>query len=254
VNHAGSGGGSHECTKGGRKVPCSDPALGWFSATSGCYFKALAKAPPAGTPVEPPAHSGSGGYYVRTCGLGGARFMGVSMDQGVVWLASPPAGGGPALPSPAQLAARAVRRLALGAPRIRTSPPVSSAQLLALPTWLWLAGGSWSSRSATAAVPAESVTATARPTRVVWSMGDGGSVVCDGPGTPYTAAPDPHAASPDCGYTYTEPSSTVGGRYPVTATLSWSVDWAGGGSTGRLVEQRTASTELNVMEAEAINR
>jgi hypothetical protein len=42
-------------------------------------------------------------------------------------------------------------------------------ELMFLPTWLWLAGG-WAPTSATATVPGFSVTATATPTSVTWSM------------------------------------------------------------------------------------
>jgi hypothetical protein len=239
----------------GRQVPCSDPALGWFSAADSCYYKALPGAPPPGVPVAPTTHSGSGAFYVKTCGLSGVRFTGVGVNQQVVWLASPPArGGGSALPSPAVLAQSAVRRLGLPGPQIRTSPPADSQQLIFLPTWMWVSGG-WSSQSATAAVPGESVTATARPSKVVWSTGDGAQVTCDGPGTPYTPGADPHAASPDCGHIYTQPSSTVpGGRYTLAATVFWQVNWSGGGASGALNVQRSASVPLLVVEAEAINR
>jgi len=56
--------------------------------------------------------------------------------------------------------------------------------------------------AATAAAGAVSVTAVAKPVAVVWEMGDGGTVTCTGPGTPFPVGADPKSASPDCGYTY----------------------------------------------------
>src|SRR5262249_17759083 len=67
------------------------------------------------------------------------------------------------------------------------------------------------------------VTATASLTRVDWDMGDGHTLTCHGPGTPYQAE-DGSRPSPDCGYSY--PVSSAGmpdESFTVTATLHWSI-------------------------------
>ena len=99
-----------------------------------------------------------------------------------------------------------------------------------IPTWLWLQGRWASVTSPPAAVAGESVTATASPSSVSWSMGDGHTQVCSGPGAPYDYR-DP--SNPRCGYTYRVDSSrqpqdgpSVNDRYfTVTATVTWSVTW-----------------------------
>jgi hypothetical protein len=53
---------------------------------------------------------------------------------------------------------------------------------------LWIDLGAWHDKTASAS------TATAAPSKVVWDMGDGHTLTCDGPGTPYSAA-DSDAAS-----------------------------------------------------------
>ena len=57
-------------------------------------------------------------------------------------------------------------------------------------------------------------------------MGNGDSVTCDGPGTPYSAS-DPNATT-DCSYTWPQ-----AGSYTVTATVYWSVTWTAVGRGGR---------------------
>jgi hypothetical protein len=90
---------------------------------------------------------------------------------------------------------------------------------------------------------------------VTWSLGDGSTVVCNGPGTPYAAGGDPAAPSPDCGHTYARSSAgEPGGVFVVSATVSWGVSWTGGGQSGTLPAlTTTSSAQLRVGESQAIN-
>jgi hypothetical protein len=219
----------------GREMPCYLQGAGWLS-DDGCYYQPatgadLAAAEALGGPVTPP-----GQWYVGQCGYppvaGMTRFR---------VFAAPP---GPEL-----LAAQAVKALKLPLPGIRVNPSPPAAQLVYLPTWLWLDASSWGLRSATASVPGLSVTATAKPSRLVFSTGDGATVTCPGPGTAWTAGKDPNAASPTCGHTYTRP-----GSYALTSTVTWQIGWAGGGRTGTVPDLTTTSTvTLNVTESQALN-
>lgn len=157
----------------------------------------------------------------------------------------------PAL-TPAEVARLARRQLRLPAPAIAANP--SSEQLVTLPTWLWLSSG-WQQQSATASVPGVSVTAVARPTSLVWSMGDGATVTCRDAGIPFPADGDPRASSPACGHTYQ--SSSAGqpnDAYPVAATVHWSITWSGAGQAGEFPDMTTtATTDFRVVESQAIN-
>ncbi len=230
----------------GKSAPCTDPNWGWMGS-NGCYWQ-------VDTQYEPPAwdtadqHPGeSGAWFLFTCldgfpGTGG----------GIVWM--PTAGGLPAPPpAPAVLARQAVNQLVLAGPRIETSP--NAEQLVDVPTWLWVAQSAWVPVSATASVPGESVTATARPSSVTWTLGDGTTIVCQGPGTSYTPRGDPSAPSPDCGHTYRQSSAGQPGLvYAVSATVTWGVTWEGGGQRGGLPALSTTSTAtLRVAESQAIN-
>ena len=102
----------------------------------------------------------------------------------------PPGAAGPAVArlTGAQLARQAFAQFRVAAPTPVLSPSTAVVNYL---TWLWLQGG-WLNQSATATVPGLSATVTAAPSKVVWSMGDGGQVVCAGPGMPWNSS-DPNA-------------------------------------------------------------
>lgn len=154
--------------------------------------------------------------------------------------------------SPAAVAELARNQLRLPKPVIAASP--SGDQLVNLPTWLWLSTG-WRQVSATASVPGVSVTATAAPTSVSWSMGDGAAVICNGPGMPFRPGGDPTAPSPDCGHTYRTSSAGQPGQvFGVTAAVHWTVTWSGAGQNGTFPDLVTTSnTEFRVAESQALN-
>ncbi|WP_330334778.1 hypothetical protein OHS33_36880 [Streptomyces sp. NBC_00536] len=87
-------------------------------------------------------------------------------------------------------------------------------------------------------------------------MGDGSSVSCTGPGTPYTAARG-MTPSPDCGHLYqTTSAKQPGSSFKGTATSTWSVDWAvtGGGRTGQLAEVRQSAFTVTVGEVQVVGQ
>lgn len=184
--------------------------------------------------------TGEGGWYFVSCTPD-------HRDGDLIWIT-----GAPPTVSPEVLAQHARSRLRLPGVVIRLNP--SGDQLVNLPTWLALDPASWQSQSATASVPGVSVTATARPVRAVWSLGEGGSVTCTGPGTSWAAGTDPMASSPDCGYTYRRSSAGVAGAaFSVTVTVTWEVTWAGAGQSGTIAGLSTTGTvPVRVAESQAV--
>jgi hypothetical protein len=163
---------------------------------------------------------------------------------------------------PRSVALEAENSLRLPAPVSHLNP--ASASVVNLPTWLWVDAGIWHSYSVSASVGSVSATAVATPHSVEWSMGDGGAVVCDGPGTPF----DPYIASSEqstgCSYTYARSSagqpspdgSPDDAIFEVRATVNWSVSWsaqgaAGGGELPSLTT--STSTAERVVQVESIN-
>lgn len=194
--------------------------------------------------------SQQGSWYLWQCSGNGAVDGAYHLP---VWIPNGPQGPGAApAPSPAQLAQMARNQLQLPTPSIAANP--AGEQLVNLPTWMWLSNG-WRPVSATASVPGVSVTATATPTSVVWSMGDGSTVTCTGAGTPFPPGTAPTASSPDCGHTYRSSSASQAGQaFPVTATVHWTVTWVGAGQGGVFPDlTTTGNAAFRVAESQALN-
>jgi len=254
AGNTGGGGTSNAGNKGGRGgdgkcrnpsgavIPCERD--GAWAGADGCYY---APADPSPSTIEAlggqPA--GEGGWYQKTCyGQDGTATTGFG---GPVWMA-----GAPPVVSPEVLARQARARLNLPAVVIKMNPPGD--QLVNLPIWLTLEPASWKPQSATASVPGVSVTATARPVKAAWSMGDGTTETCTGPGTAWTSGTDPAKASPDCGHVYRRSSANApGATYTVTVTVTWEVTWAGAGQTGTVPGlTTTGQVQTRVQESQAV--
>jgi hypothetical protein len=222
----------------GEVAACYIAKYGW-NGGDGCYYKPAPDgwAEAFGVPQPPAA------WYEGWCG---------SVTAGLTMLTRMRVLGNP--PGQALLVAEAVRRLRLPAPVIRLNPGPPAPQVLFVPTWLWVDSSLWGSRSAVASVPGLSVTATATPVSVTWSMGDGATVTCHGAGTPWRIGTDPDVESPDCRHTYTIASRDApGGRFTVTASITWRVTWAGGGAFGtEPALTSTASVAVLVVESSAL--
>ncbi len=159
---------------------------------------------------------------------------------------------------PAAMAAEALRYLPLPAPTISTSPARSGMLVVRFPTWLWIDPAAWRPQTSTVSVPGVSVTVTAVPERVVWSMGDGTTLPCDGPGTAYNPAIPDHQQSTGCSYIYSRTSARQPGEaFPLAATIEWRATWAaagapGGGDLG-VVRRSSGPVPVRVGEVQAVN-
>jgi hypothetical protein len=211
-------------------------------------------APPAGG-VQP------GAWYFNTCSTGSAT----GQATGVVWLATGQAAPPVLPPDPAVAGAQAASELQLPVPTLTLSPATTGYVNLA--EWLWIDSTAWHSLSTTAqacnAGGCVTATATATPAYVTWDTGDVSTVTCNGPGTPYDPALLATAQSTACSHTY---ATTSAGQpspdgnpndaaFPVTATITWAVTWAGpDGSAGALPSLTTrGATSLEVAQIESVN-
>jgi hypothetical protein len=104
-------------------------------------------------------------------------------------------------------------------------------------------------QSATAPSVVLSATVTAQPSKVLWTMGDGTTVTCDGPGTPYNPSIPDADQSTDCSHTYQHD-----GAHTAMATIVWTVSWtATNGQGGTLPKvQRSTQFALNVEQRQAV--
>lgn len=223
-------------------VPC-ESASGWWSNERQCYVQLMDPQPVPGHVLWEGRTDGA--IYLCTYSFG---FAVMPLP---FWSDSMPAG--PAAPvDPAVVAQTIVEQMELRAITIGMVPEDSpgSMGVVGLPAWMWVDAPSeqtFGPMTRSASLGGVSVTATARVTKVLWEMGDGGAVTCTTPGTPFS---DGHGGqqSPDCGYTYAQQ-----GTYTIRATSYWSVDWTStSGPSGSIPLQFTQSRILLVGEIQVV--
>lgn len=250
----GDGDGRSACrhtTRGA--VPCHDPVWGWWSNATQCYVSWLVPQPPAGDPLWNGHDSADGGVYQLRC-PGGAPTGVAGAQPGIRLVFLPLA---PELPTVSRIARQAMRSLPLRPAEIGVAPNPGGVGLVGVPVWLWTGNvdATWGPVSISVPGPGITVTAEGNATRIDWAMGDGHTVACDGPGTPYQARYGDRA--PECGHVYAVPSlSQPDGRYRVTATTTWRVRWwvepRGSGAGGEDFFLRKATTSLRINELQVI--
>ena len=154
---------------------------------------------------------------------------------------------------PIDLAKELQKTQHLPAPVIETNPPQGAPQLVNLPTWLWIEPAAWQDQVAGPAVIAgvEQITVTATPTSVTWTLPDGApsTVVCNGPGTPYT----PGATATDCFSQFHSAADATS----VTAAITWTISYLAVGlinEAGSLPGQTTTDTvTVHVDQDQTVN-
>ena len=236
-------------------APADLPTAAGSTKVIACSYQHLPADEAADLDLVSPHPGQRGDWFYHPCQGGDGRTM--RQWQGPVWLAFPAAGPAPLI-DPGALAQEAYRLLPIPTPRLATNPPASRPQLVHVPTWLWVDRATWGARTATVSVPGESVTATATPRQVIWSMGDGQTVLCDGAGVPYQASRGPDGQQSTCAHIYERGSAgEPADQFQVNATVTWLVTWNAVGiapASGQLPPlQRAARIDLTVGEAQALN-
>ena len=247
----GTGGGS--TPGGGGATTVSVPTCpNWVLYST--EFAGSAGPPPAGAPQP-------GAWYFNTCASGTATGEGT----GVAWFATGQAPTAVPPPDPAVAGAQAASELQLPSPSLTLSP--STTGYVNLAEWLWITPSMWhpltTSAQACNAGGCVTATATATPSYVTWDTGDGSTVTCNGPGTPYNPDLPANSQTTACSYTYTTTSAGQpspdgnpnDAAFPITATVTWTVAWSGpDGSAGALPSLTThGATSLKVAQIESVN-
>ncbi|WP_419707935.1 hypothetical protein [Promicromonospora sp. NFX87] len=245
----GGGGGDTKCRFQGDEIPCSN---GFGTWNGSCYVKQADPQPPKDDPIWDGHDDGviveclpyicipTGGDNIPITDCPGRQ---------IYWAPAPPPGGGG--PTPEQLARQAIEQMNFRAGEIAMAP--QGVSVVGFQTWLWV-GDPGESTTGPIERSVGGVTATGTLDRIVYDMGDGQTVTCQGPGTPYKESYG-DADSPDCGHTYTRTSRNQPGlAYTVTATSYWTVNWAGGGQSGTIPLDFTTSVQHQVAELQSILR
>ncbi|MFI1169176.1 ATP/GTP-binding protein [Streptomyces sp. NPDC020801] len=219
---------------------------------SPCVVQEMSPQPPPGSDLWQGHKPGDGAVYTRICPAGAvaASIVGTGvLPFETFWSATVPT----AAVDPRVLAQQAVDKMLLKGPDI-ASPRAGGKYTVGVPVWLWVnkSATTYGPNQASASAGGITVTATARVSKIVWQLGDGSTVTCTGPGTPYQAS-DGMAESPTCGHRYTI-TSAAGGTFQLTATSTWAIDWQvnGGGETGQLTEVRQSQVQVAVGELQAV--
>lgn len=195
------------------------------------------------TPHEPD----SGSWHLKYCD---------GQYQGPVWFGNGGKAPGARPVDPVALAQEAKNRLPIPTPTITITPPPDKV-LVNANTFLSIDSSQWGQRSATADAGGVTSTVVGVPEKVVWAMGDGQQVTCNGPGTPFNWNVDYFDQHPDCGYVYKRSSA----GYPndavsVTATLyyhaTWSASGAPGGGDLGLLSRTSAPVSVRVNEIHTV--
>jgi hypothetical protein len=152
----------------------------------------------------------------------------------------------PVAPTPGQVGQTAESELNLPAPTVSTAPSGGKA-IVNLESWMWIDPADWTPITKSATADGITATATATPISVVWDMGDGNQVTCDGPGVAYnTNIPDADEST-TCGYTYQETSANgPDQKFTITTAIEYDVTWtsvgvAGGGDLGIILGASTTT-------------
>ncbi|MET7888443.1 ATP/GTP-binding protein [Streptomyces avermitilis] len=213
-----------------------------------CTVKKLDPQPPPGSMYWEGKSSKDGAVYERTCknGPDGAPVKST-------FVADTPPGELPV--DPAVVAQQAVAKMKLVGPEI-ASPRATGKYIVGVPMWMWVnkSPTTYGPNTTTATAGNVTVTATAEVSKIVWRMGDGSTVTCNGPGTRYTASYG-RQKSPTCGHSYTRTSAAqTRAKYAVAAIATWKVDWQvnGGGVTGQLTETRQSQTQVGIGELQVV--
>ncbi|MFD3514451.1 ATP/GTP-binding protein [Streptomyces sp. NPDC058657] len=212
-----------------------------------CRYTRVEPQPPVGSPLW-------GGHKP---GDKGAVFIAECDDTQTarpVWIADGAAPAAPAI-DPEVVAHQAIDQVRLDGPKV-AAPRAGRPYLIGLPVWMWVepTESTYGPTTATATAGGVTVSATATVTSIAWTMGDGTTATCAGPGTPYSPARGT-SPSPDCGHRYTRLARPLGQPYRGTATSTWTVDWqvvGGTGETGTFTETRQTPFTLGLHEMQAV--
>jgi len=157
-----------------------------------------------------------------------------------------PEGG---LLDPSQVALDALASVSIQAPPVRTNPSADGRLYVQVPTWLWVDPDWWRPYEATARAGRVWSTVRVTPVATTWTMGDGRTVTCRGPGTEWRPGLPEDAST--CAHIYrTSSAGSPGGRFAVEATVTFEVSWISNLSAGGTLPAITRTQTLDVVVGE----
>lgn len=250
THQSASSGGSFQRGSAGSRI-------GGHSSLGGSGRRSISSSTPAvPSCLYAPAHALPGGASQCTGGGRAPVVPGPVAAAAAVTLVAA-RNAAPPPPDPRVVAKTAIARMQLRAIDVGIAPTSGTHRmgLIGMPTWMWVdnpTANTWGRISRRVTVGGITATVTAKVNRVVWNMGDGHSVVCDGLGhayRPWMGKRD----SPDCGYHYTRTSDREPhNEFKVTATSHWNITWEGSGQGGTMAINLSRSVPIRIGEMQVL--
>lgn len=242
------------------EVPCYLDGMGWYDGVS-CYYGSL----PATfhEPLPEGKTEEDGRYYQKWCMLAVEGvlpnqtqiFDGVFRWEWVDYEDVPTM-------TPEELARLAIANVGLDGVEFQIAPPTTGSGLVNLPVWLGITEtpNTWGEIGAEECNSGLCVAISARVTSVEWNMGDGTVFTCTREQHKvWTRDKDFLSPGDDtCHHYYRQASrDQPDGRYQITATSTWTVNWqttSGGGETGTIPTTRPSETSIQIDEIQVLTR
>lgn len=232
--------GSVKCTKKGCLLVAKDPGTAQPASTTTKSHTGQAKSGTRSTAPKTEVQTAWSRHIETICS--NAAASGALPEECKPKPAAKPAAAPPTA-VPADATRLAMSKLVLPEPEIGSAPCRGCGTFVGLPLWLWTQP--WTPQTASATAGPFTVTATARPTQIVWDLGDGSpAFVCNDAGVPYQESFG--FEEPYCGSRY-----EAMGDYNLTGTWTWEVSWTGA-ATGSTTMTTTSSMPINVAESQVI--
>ena len=153
---------------------------------------------------------------------------------------------------PTVLRDRAAARVTVPVPWVGSFPDGGRPALVQGDTWFWIKDP-WTPLVETETQGFTTVSVSASPQRVEWRPGDGGVLLCDGPGDVWREGLYEQGSS--CSHTYTASSADQPGDvYAGSATVFWELTWSINGSPqGRFgTVSQTSSFTMPAAEVQVV--
>jgi hypothetical protein len=250
-----------DASEGPEFVECDGGDKGWYSASYDCYFTTAHEGAQGIDPLDErvvyplgAARGDDGAVYFARCYF--EHYIAeAGWTGGAYWFLPPSEEPGPTEDPTAGLIVEALDQLLLRGPAIGTAPPAEGAALVRLPVWLWNETDeqNWGTRTAQASAASITAQASAVAIEIIWDLGDGSQLECD-EGVAWARGMD--TLNPPCGHTYLRSSRhEPDGRYPITATTTWQVEWSVDGpsaASGTVTLHPESTTTLQVDEVQVL--
>lgn len=218
----------------------------WIGPPRNCYGFALDPQPKAGDPLWHGHDPSEGGIW--SCD---PTF---SVPQNTWFVPN-----GQTVIDPGGVARQLVKRAPFELANAQMAPPPNYHSYINYLNWLWIPQSQWHGVSVSLTAAGATVTLTAKPTYVLWDMGNGESTSCAGSGRAWVTGM-PEDAPTNCAFRYSTMQDAEGDTWTISARITYAVGWTcvgncGGqtaGDLGDVTAPAGAPTSITVLQRQTV--